>query len=267
MSHALEPEDFTIYARYNGCPSVLHHDFIDAGNGTITVTTPIPHPGTWVFGVHSTVAASAKFSIEETPCPAGHAGFPCADIPKAENKAQVVITSTGQLSTYYYYFRATKEQGLLVSITTENHTLTGIPSLYATRDQLPDLTGANADITNCNGGYCGSVRSIAHNVTEPEDWFIAVHSNQTGGNITFGIWFNTSCVAGCQTDNRGTCNDDGTCDCQIDYTGIDCSISKGLGPHYIVLIIIASLVVASAVIGFVAWAYMRRKRQNYEILT
>jgi len=44
-------------------------------------------------------------------------------------------------------------------------------------------------------------------------------------------------------------------------------ISKGLGPQYIVLIIIASLVVASAIIGFVAWAYMRRKRADYEIVS
>jgi hypothetical protein len=268
--HTLEPEHFVVYARYNGVPSAAFHDYVDT-NGTITAD--IPHPGVWVFAVHATEAGSATFSLNGMVCPDGEAGNPCAKVPEAANKPAVVITSAGEYATYYYHFQATVKQGLLVSITTDTPNHTNLPKLFATRDQLPDIEGKNADIKNCNGGYCSVVRSIAHNITAAtsvdavEDWYIAVHTNLTGGNTSFGIWFNTTCVAGCQTDNRGTCNDDGTCDCQIDYTGIDCSISKGLGPHYIVLIIIASLVVASAVIGFVAWAYMRRKRQNYEILT
>ena len=56
--------------------------------------------------------------------------------------------------------------------------------------------------------------------------------------------------------------------CVSDYEGVDCATPSGamLGAQYIVLIIIASLVVASALIGFVAWAYMRRRRQQYQVV-
>lgn len=41
--------------------------------------------------------------------------------------------------------------------------------------------------------------------------------------------------------------------------------STGLSPEMIVLIVMGALVVLSAVIGFIAWAYMRRKRGYDEI--
>lgn len=137
----------------------------------------------------------------------------------------------------------------------------------------------NTDVPNCNREYCDVVRSITFNVTEEEDWYVAVVNPHDTGNVTFGIWWNSSCVTGCVNENHGQCQLDGRCECEIDFEGIDCSVcmfftlfranfsAKGLGPQYIVLIIIASLVVASAIIGFVAWAYMRRKRANYEIVS
>ena len=80
----------------------------------------------------------------------------------------------------------------------------------------------------------------------------------------------------------------GTCSCAAGFDLVDCSNSKwllnrsydhkltqffcllpavtsGLSPEMIVLIVMGALVVLSAVIGFVAWAYMRRKRGYEEI--
>jgi hypothetical protein len=174
----------------------------------------------------------------------------------------------------YLRFPVYDGHALLVSVTTNNGS--NIPNLYAGNGQIPVLNSAGevlADIYNCNRDYCSIVRSIVRNITKPkvgaeeEFWYIGIVASGAGANTTFGLWWNNSCVPGCDTDNHGECEENGRCQCEIDFEGIDCSVSKGLGPQYIVLIIIASLVVASAIIGFVAWAYMRRKRANYEIVS
>jgi hypothetical protein len=105
-----------------------------------------------------------------------------------------------------------------------------------------------------------------NNITHGQPWFVAVRvTNATSG---IGIWFSSLCAPQCST--HGTCKltgeKKGSCLCVSDYDGVDClnPSSSMLGTQYIVLIIIASLVVASAIIGFVAWAYMRRRRVLYE---
>jgi len=100
-----------------------------------------------------------------------------------------------------------------------------------------------------------------------QTWFILARTNEI--NNTFGLWFDTVCAPACEQQNTGTCVSSGAqtgvCICATSsLVGVDCTIRNGLGPEYIVLIIIAALVVASAVIGFVAWAYMRRKKFQYE---
>lgn len=104
-------------------------------------------------------------------------------------------------------------------------------------------------------------------------------------------WFYLAvCPNNCGGDH-GTCNTEGekmgTCSCAEGFTAIDCSEStcvsrfvrrsrvinvflsiaahSGLSPEMIVLIVMGALVVLSAVIGFIAWAYMRRKRGYDEI--
>jgi len=258
----LRAETWLIYARYQGGPSKMFHDQTDV-DGTLTVISP--RPGLWVFSVHSMNGGDATFKITEEGCPANKAGPNCAyDVLPAANNMNLTITHGS--SGLYLMYKAVPGHGLVVSVTTNNGS--DIPFLFATRGQIPVVTkeGVTSDIYNCNREYCDVVRSIALNVTDEEDWYIGIFSSAPG-NTTFGVWFNETCVPDCETDNHGECDPSGRCSCEIDFEGIDCSISKGLGPQYIVLIIIASLVVASAIIGFVAWAYMRRKRANYEIVS
>jgi hypothetical protein len=59
----------------------------------------------------------------------------------------------------------------------------------------------------------------------------------------------------------------GFCNCIDGFIGVDCNTPNGFGPQFIVLIIIAVLVALTAVIGFGAWAYMRRKRGQYDIVS
>jgi hypothetical protein len=258
----VDVQDFLLYARYMGTPSALVNDAIDSANGTIIVDSP--RRGSWIFYVHAMANGTYMFSVEEHLCSAGTAGSDChLQIEPAFNNMSLTITP--ERGVRYLRFRSTPQQGLLVSVTALNST--NIPFIYASRYQIPVLgKDVIADVRNCNRDYCSVVRSIAHNTTAEEDWYIVVDAS-VAGNTTYGLWFNTTCVPNCVEDSHGSCLDSGLCDCELDFEGIDCSISKGLGPQYIVLIIIASLVVASAIIGFVAWAYMRRKRANYEIVS
>jgi len=254
-------------ARYFAGSYVIH-DMSD-NNGTLTIISP--RQGLWVFSVHAASAGTADFKLNEFKCGGNSAGDGCM-IHVRDPFTNMSLVITPEDGWMYLRFVVDETMPLLVSITTNNGS--NIPEMYASNGQIPVklLDGTIlADIRNCNREYCDVVRSIVRNVTTPaagiiEDWYIAIFTT-VPGNTTFGLWFNTTCIPDCDTDNHGECEDSGRCLCEIDFEGIDCSISKGLGPQYIVLIIIASLVVASAIIGFVAWAYMRRKRANYEIVS
>jgi hypothetical protein len=263
----ISADNSIISARYEGGAYTLP-DKSD-NNGTLKVISP--RQGTWVFSVHAGEAGVAHFTLNEFRCGANSAGEGCM-IPVRPAFTNMSITITPEDGWMYLRFTVDEKMPLLVSVTTNNGS--NIPFMYATNGQIPvRLSNGNilADIHNCNREYCSVVRSIVRNITTPglgmsEDWYVGIYTN-VPGNTTFGLWWNNTCVPNCDTDNHGECEESGRCQCEIDYEGIDCSLSKGLGPQYIVLIIIASLVVASAIIGFVAWAYMRRKRANYEIVS
>jgi hypothetical protein len=269
----ISAENVIITARYAAGAYILH-DQTD-NNGTLTIISP--RQGMWVFAVHAAEAGSADFTLGEFACGAKSAGEGCV-IPVREPFTNMSITMTPEDGWMFLRFVVDEKSALLVSLTTNNGS--NLPYIYANRGQIPTKATDGtilADIHNCNREYCDVVRSIVRNITlpktpktkvqaGPEDWYIAIFTT-TPGNTTFALWWNQTCVPDCDTDNHGECLDSGRCLCEIDFEGIDCSVSKGLGPQYIVLIIIASLVVASAIIGFVAWAYMRRKRNNYEIVS
>jgi len=271
----ISAENSVMYARYNAAPLAAVHDYSDATGGLLI---PSPLPGTWVISVHAAEAGTAHFEFTGLACGTDRAGTNCTTpVTDAFSNASYTIHPEEWI---YLRFEATANQGLLFSVTTENSS--SIPYIFAAKGQVPSLISSathesqfelappgkfSADIINCNRQYCDVVRSIAHNTTDgAEEWFVGIYS-QFSVPVVFAFWFNTSCIPNCETDNHGQCSETGRCDCEIDYEGTDCMISKGLGPQYIVLIIIASLVVASAIIGFVAWAYMRRKRADYEIVS
>jgi len=133
--------------------------------------------------------------------------------------------------------------------------------VYVSQSQFP--TPENADLYGCNQQLCrytvinNQNSSFSQNV--PTTYYIGITCNET---INYGIWSGTLCAPGCT--NNGVCQAGGFCACSADYVGFDCGSSSntGLQAQYIVLIIIASLVVASAIIGFIAWAYMQKKRRG-----
>jgi hypothetical protein len=144
-------------------------------------------------------------------------------------------------------------------------------SLYVRKGGLPSQN--ESDFVNChNVPNCGTFAYsiVLNNTLVNNTYYIGIFATKT---TTYGIWFNSICPPGCINDNEsGDCTwsggSVGKCICQDGYMGLDCTQSTGILPtQYIVLIIIASLVVLSALIGFFAWAYMQRKREGYSSLT
>jgi len=126
---------------------------------------------------------------------------------------------------------------------------------------------------NCNleGQTCDFAHTVVLNNTVLNyTFYIGIYAIKT---TTYGIWWSSICPPKCINDDEsGDCTwtggSVGKCVCADGYTGLDCTESTGILPtQYIVLIIIASLVVLSALIGFFAWAYMQRKREGYSSLT
>jgi len=190
--------------------------------------------------------------------------------------------STVTIENEWDYYQVSLPQGepLWVSVVSSSNAPADNPNLYVKSGSLPTngMQGKDYDYMNCNlpSGQCAYANIINLNVTAKAPynytWYVGIQT-QPGKNITYGIWFSTKCPPNCEnTENEsGTCvfsNNVGQCVCADGYSGLDCQISSNTLPtQYIVLIIIASLVVASAVIGFIAWAYMQRRREGYNPLS
>jgi len=89
-------------------------------------------------------------------------------------------------------------------------------------------------------------------------WYVGIFNPRD--DVVSGIWYGSLCAPDCE--DHGKCETTGLCNCIEGFVGVDCNTASGLGPQFIVLIIIAALVLLTAIIGFVAWAYMRKRREN-----
>jgi len=173
----------------------------------------------------------------------------------------------------YYTINVTSDPNTALWVTAAPATSSAILgdfSLYVRRGGLPSHN--ESDFVNCNVPNCGTFAYsiVLNNTLLNYTYYIGIFATKT---TSYGIWFNSICPPGCINDNEsGDCTwsggSVGKCICQDGYMGLDCTQSTGILPtQYIVLIIIASLVVLSALIGFFAWAYMQRKREGYSSLT
>jgi len=147
------------------------------------------------------------------------------------------------------------------------HNTSGVmPNVFASLEQYPQP--GNADILSCNAEYCNKVNTIKFNSTRAQTWFIGIQ-NTIGNETWIGVWFNSLCAPGCAAHGYCEMNGplQGQCQCIEGFIGVNCNTQNGIGPQFIVLIIIAFLVALTAVIGFGAWAYMRRKKNQYDIVS
>jgi len=257
------------YLRFSGTPSSAAND----ASGTNLVSFNGPRAGQWLAAVQlSSADTQLTVTMAMSTCPTGSYGLTC-NTPVAKTD-QTSLTYSDFLMNDYAYFSVTTSpsQSLWASFQAQNDKVTF--DLYATIGNLPSAN--NYIIHGCNNGPCSPVSLVKLNNSTAllgnETWIFGIitrqNSSAIGNNSTkLGSWINSPCAPECGSPS-GICNSNtGYCRCEDSYTGIDCTIAVGLPSQYIVLIIIAALVVTSAVIGFIAWAYMRKRRTtrpNYE---
>lgn len=253
---------FESYARAAGTPSAALYDV----KGTTTLTLSVPPPGTWYASVKLT-AATVDAPVDVL---VSYSTFSCGEKLGSICNDTVIATSASAIATGHFKFGgplvyfSVQTDPLYVSFQSSS---LDIPIfVYASIGNLP--SPASHLLSGCNQPNCKSVTIIkldnSSNLTGNETWYFGV----AGGNdTTIGVWVSSTCAPLCESPS-GECTetgpDTGLCECEQDYIGFECQTATGLPSQYIVLIIIATLVVASAVIGFIAWAYMRRKRAHYE---
>jgi len=265
--------EYTWFARFQGSPSAAVHDFTAAAS---TFQLPSPRPGTWYFAVTSQFDQTPAFlKVASVVCSNNTIGPTCAQTPDPSWPYRMNIKTLPNVWTYWKVV-VNSTHPLWASVRTVNPALLNNVQIYAAKGQLPTAqSGGGSDLANCYFPYCDGARILflnATNALQNETWFVGTTTNDF--NVTYSVWFDSICAQECTASNTGTCTETdvapgyGVCVCVTSsLTGVDCTDHIGLGPEYIVLIIIAALVVASAVIGFVAWAYMRRKRVQYETVT
>jgi hypothetical protein len=186
-----------------------------------------------------------------------------------------IYTLTNGSWNYYKYQVYSPDSGTVLWVSaapsTNGNSLSDFV-LYVKRDALPFVNDTDS-IMNCNllGQNCDFAHTVVLNNTVLNyTFYIGIYAIKT---TSYGIWWSSICPPKCINDDEsGDCTwtggSVGQCVCADGYTGLDCTLSTGILPtQYIVLIIIASLVVLSALIGFFAWAYMQRKREGYSSLT
>jgi hypothetical protein len=269
-----------IYASYMSTPS----------RESMNITGPVsnPLPGEWNILYYLTTDDDTNFMIN-TPvvvnCPNKTAGEGCmynlysvsTSVAQPASPETNIQLTAGHWN--YYTVEITSPDAFWVSV--NSNSLSDF-SLYVRMGAVPDEQ--TYDIKDCNiypasSSSCGYAKIINFNNTANSlppmtktNYYVGINALK---NITYTIWWSSTCAPNCISANdqeSGVCNYSGDklgfCQCEDGFMGFDCAQTTGTLPtQYIVLIIIASLVVLSALIGFFAWAYMQRKREGYSSLS
>jgi len=272
------------YARQLGYPylpptDITNNDFF-AINSPLTISTPAP--GDWFIAIQNLQNTSIQsFNITSQPLlcnvTAGQGGPSCSDNTVVDLTAQPVglmIKNRSRTETLMYYKYTVSPAENVTMLNFAVASLDGIspaPEVFVRWGNLPTTT--IYDFKGCSTQFC-FVNFVNLGVLEGanNNWFIGVLAYNASGD-DFGIWRGDICPNDCNSNNnQGTCNTFGpkmgSCTCNTGYSLIDCSSSNGpigFPVQYIVLIVMGSLVVLSALFGFIAWVYMKKKKHYEEI--
>eukprot|EP01126_Amoeba_proteus_P057945 TRINITY_DN7426_c1_g1_i1.p1 TRINITY_DN7426_c1_g1~~TRINITY_DN7426_c1_g1_i1.p1 ORF type:complete len:326 (+),score=68.53 TRINITY_DN7426_c1_g1_i1:718-1695(+) len=276
------------WARWRAPPSHINNDASTTlGSTDKMVRFDSPRPGLWIFGVRSTGVDHVGFKLRVGTCPNGLAG-PSCNISYGEAVNDFNLSTVSNL---YQYWKVNVDSTtpLWVSVSSFN-TNYPAPSLLASMGQIP--TWKNSDISNCNQAFCQLVPSIVQypvenftfwivGVTSPAASYIATTTATTTTTTTtttaatttatatvaaattaaipYAIWYNRSCIPGCNISNHGYCMPSGTCHCNNKYYGVDCGRVDGLATQYVVVIMVACVMVASTISGLAVCGTLRSK--------
>jgi hypothetical protein len=252
---AFSPTSLLVFVfRYMGTPSNTHRD----GQGGSTAYLPYARPGLYNLRVRAAAnITNYSFTLKFENCSGTNMTGPgCHNYYNVSNN-WLDVPTRGGVPKYWQLFVPANTMAS-VSIGANEGDLWNY-EMYVSMGQLPQPT--NADISNCYGSGCQGVLSINISSMAPVDqyWYVAVIPALS--NRTYGIWFDTLCAPQCEY--HGVCQYGGPtigkCNCAADFIGSGCHISNTLSAQYIVLIIIACLLFTSAIVGFIAQAYLKRK--------
>jgi len=261
------PKAVQMFARFKGVPSNANSDASGVGNFSVNS----PSVGPWVLTVN--VAAPLQFNgtADIKFCPNGTMGPTCADKLTTATSDQVYDSEKLDNNGYKYYsLNNATFTGLIVSVQLKGDDLTKLPTIFAGFNKVPVFIGgkwSGFDVDGCNVQFCSKIVSIFLNPSSSDTvrgtWFVAVQAHKDGSE--YALWFNFVCPNNCS--NQGTCqtgsDNYGTCQCSQNFIGLSCKTDNML-IEYIILIIIAALVLVSALLGLIAWAYMRKRAQYVE---
>jgi len=293
----------TVLARYTVSSTVRQVNFASPGAGltyNITVgygTTPnmlvmngiqYPQVGDWNIQYHIEGTPDADYTINmpnvTEPCNASTAGsncqWPLSKVSTSIGTPAALIDAQSLWAGRWVYYEVTTTTPDPLWVSVRSPDGSDKFDLYVREGTIPLPEAGGYLVKGCNvPGSCGYATIINLNNTANAlpagtviTYYIGINSSPTT-NITYSIWFSSTCAPQCiNNEESGVCTFTGTtvgqCNCEDGYMGFDCTAPNGTLPtQYIVLIIIASLVVLSALIGFFAWAYMQRKREGYSSLS
>jgi len=258
-----------IYARFSGVPS---KDVNDVTSSLSKITILSPKVGTWIIGVFVTDKTNITQLASLDVCHNNTAGVGCkVNVTSSSNLPNKFISTkiTKANDTIVYAISNIKFKALYASLYDLGPGTKA--SIYASFNRVPYLSDkgiVGADISGCNNEYCTKVQSISSSdgymIQDNGTWYITIVAGRDNNDLNF--WFDNICPNNCSS--RGTCNvngdDYGICQCPPDSDGLMCT-SNNMLIEYIILIIIAALVLVSALLGLIAWAYMRRRAQYVEV--
>lgn len=239
--------------RLMGTPTNAHKD----GSSGSTAYLPYPRPGLYTLRVRAAAnVTDIVFALRFETCSSPNMTGPsCATFYNASLPNMYALTRG---DTYKYWALTCPPNTICnASIRPDDGDLWNY-QIFASLGQLPQEK--NVDIPNCYGPSCMATWNIQIATgAEAEIWYFSVLPRMN--NKTYSIWFNSVCSPECY--RHGLCEmtgeNIGRCNCAADFMGASCQLSSKLSAQYIVLIIIACLLFTSAIVGFIAQAYLKRK--------
>jgi hypothetical protein len=264
----LQQTPLDLYVGYQSVPT--NGSYYQQGVGNVTVSVP-PAGRYYVYAFNKNAVPFNYSSASSLNVCTQKFGPDCsitADFlnPNAKDTLNITELANKTATTY----RIQGGQSIRISVAAlPQADSNDMPSVWVRKNNLPDSTKTYLNSANdCNIGPCSRVVQIYFPQTSLNDvYFVTIQSKLTQ-QTQYAIWLQDVCALNCSRVTSSACLDSGVCQCPPDasatfYCGAP-SPKTPLPIEYVVLIVIGCLVVLSAIIGFIAWAYMRRKRIHYE---
>eukprot|EP01122_Echinamoeba_exundans_P012854 TRINITY_DN54_c0_g3_i1.p1 TRINITY_DN54_c0_g3~~TRINITY_DN54_c0_g3_i1.p1 ORF type:complete len:559 (-),score=96.00 TRINITY_DN54_c0_g3_i1:1306-2931(-) len=278
--NSLTSVSYTVYVKYASAPSQTQgDDFVFSVNSSGTLQIPAPISGNWfiavvrssgfssTYNLTAAVSACQNSSLSGPDCTADFA--PLLGNVSANAAGNAVSRNVTTGLTLFRIARATLSSRLFVGVSgLRPAKFPANVTLYLSVGGAP--TTSSYIWAGCDEGPCSVVQVANFSssfLVQGDVWIGVANANSSEMVIA---WRDAPCANNC--NNQGTCETDpasekfGQCSCQNLYEGVDCSVKPtGLPIQVIVLIIIGSLLVLTALVGFIAWIVSRRsQRAGYQ---